>query len=111
MKLVFTDPPLVLQPETVERIRQMPGFEVRVYDQFAADEAELCERGKDADVIITDLTQYTTVLRQWPKLKAILTTSVGTDHIDTQYCREKGIKVVNFPGLTPGRWPRWRSRS
>lgn len=99
MKLVFTDPPLVLPSETLDRIRKLPGLEVVVYEEFAADEAELLERGKDADVVVTDLTQYKSVLRGWPKLKAIVTTSVGTDHIDTAYCAERGIKVVNFPGF------------
>ncbi len=98
MNLVFTDPPVVLTPEIVERICRLPGLEVEQYSEFAADEAELSERGKDADIIVTDLSQYKTVLRKWPKLRAIITTSVGTDHIDTEYCAQRGIKVVNFPG-------------
>jgi phosphoglycerate dehydrogenase-like enzyme len=98
MKLVFTDPPIALSAQTVSEIRQLPGIETAVYDSFAVDEAELYERGKDAEIIVTDLTVYRVVLRRWPKLRVIITTSVGTDHIDVAYCLERGIRVVNFPG-------------
>ncbi|MDB5179213.1 MAG: D-3-phosphoglycerate dehydrogenase [Patescibacteria group bacterium] len=96
--IVFTDPPLALADKTVKAVKALAGVTVRSYEGFAADEEELYNRGKDADIIIIDMTQYTTVLRRWPKLKAIVTTSVGTDHIDVAYCRERGIQVVNFPG-------------
>ena len=37
------------------------------------------------------------VLKKMPKLKMIGTRSTGYDHIDTEYCREKGIVVSNVP--------------
>jgi lactate dehydrogenase-like 2-hydroxyacid dehydrogenase len=82
MKLVFTDPPIVVPPEFVQKICELKGLETKLYKTFAADEEELYNRGKDANVIIVDLTKYHDVLRRWPNLKAILTASVGTDHID-----------------------------
>jgi len=97
-QVVFTDPPVALSPGMVQQVLQLPGFKIRCYQEFAADTEELYERGKDAEIIITDLTQYKDVLRRWPKLEVIITTSVGTDHIDTVYCGERGIRVINFPG-------------
>ena len=37
------------------------------------------------------------VLERIPTLKLIATRSTGYDHIDTDYCRDKGIAVVNVP--------------
>ncbi len=37
------------------------------------------------------------VLEQLPDLKLIATRSTGYDHIDLDYCREKGVKVCNVP--------------
>ena len=44
MKLVFTDPPIVLTPKTVKAICALPNLETRSYTTFAIDEAELAER-------------------------------------------------------------------
>jgi len=37
------------------------------------------------------------VLDKFPNLKLIATRSTGFDHIDLNYCKEKGIKVANVP--------------
>ncbi|MCS7093140.1 MAG: hydroxyacid dehydrogenase [Patescibacteria group bacterium] len=37
------------------------------------------------------------VLEKMPNLKFITTRSTGYDHIDVNYCRERGIKVSNVP--------------
>ena len=37
------------------------------------------------------------VLEKLPKLKLIATRSTGFDHIDLEYCNEKGIAVANVP--------------
>ncbi len=37
------------------------------------------------------------VIDQFENLKLIATRSVGFSHIDTEYCKEKGIRVVNTP--------------
>lgn len=38
-----------------------------------------------------------TTLDKYPKLKLISTRSTGFDHIDLDYCRSRGIEVVNVP--------------
>lgn len=38
-----------------------------------------------------------TIIDKMPKLKIVTTRSTGFDHIDTNYCKEKGIIVCNVP--------------
>lgn len=45
--------------------------------------------------IYSELTRET--LDKFPNLKLIATRSTGYDHIDLEYCRERGIIVVNVP--------------
>lgn len=40
-------------------------------------------------------------LSQFNNLKLIITRSTGVDHIDVNYCKEKGIKVANIPAYSP----------
>lgn len=53
----------------------------------------------DAEVISTFIYSTLTknMLAQFPNLKLIATRSTGYDHIDLNYCKEKGITVVNVP--------------
>ena len=37
------------------------------------------------------------IIDKLPKLKLLLTRTVGIDHIDTKYAKKKGIKVINIP--------------
>lgn len=41
------------------------------------------------------------VLEHFPKLRLIVTRTVGTDHIDTDACEKKGIIVKNIPDYGP----------
>lgn len=99
MNIVVIDPPLVLTQQALATIKKLPA-QVKIYDTYAADQDELYERGESADILLVDITtEYKQVLRRWPRLKAIVTTSVGLDHIDLAYCAQKNIHVVNFPGF------------
>src|SRR6266568_358343 len=53
----------------------------------------------DATIISTFIYSELTrdMLTKFPKLGLIATRSTGYDHIDLDYCREKGIAVVNVP--------------
>lgn len=54
---------------------------------------------RDADALITRTrTRCDKVLLGESKCRFIATATIGTDHIDIDYCRSKGIKVVNAPG-------------
>ncbi len=57
----------------------------------------------DATIISTFINSTLTaeVLQKFPNLKLIVTRSVGYDHIDLQYCKEKNITVCNIPTYGP----------
>lgn len=57
------------------------------------------EKYKDAEVISTFIYSKLSkeILSQMPNLKGIVTRSTGYDHIDLNYCKEKGIIVTNVP--------------
>lgn len=54
---------------------------------------------KDASILSTFIfsTLNREILSQLPHLKYIATLSTGFDHIDTDFCKEKGIIVSNVP--------------
>jgi erythronate-4-phosphate dehydrogenase len=54
---------------------------------------------KDADAIITRTrTICNKQLLEGSKVKFIATATIGYDHIDTEYCKNAGIKWTNAPG-------------
>lgn len=54
---------------------------------------------RDADaLLIRTRTKCNAELLNKSKVKLIATATIGTDHIDLQYCKDKGITVVNAPG-------------
>ena len=54
---------------------------------------------QSADAVITRTRPYLGEnLLAGSKLRIIATATIGTDHIDTEYCRRNNIKVVNAPG-------------
>ncbi len=54
---------------------------------------------KDADALITRTrTRCDEALLEGSRCSFIATATIGTDHIDLDYCRERGIKVVSAPG-------------
>lgn len=61
--------------------------------------ASLKEEYKDAKVISVFTTSRVSnkVLEQFPKLELIALRSVGFNHIDIDYCNERGIVVENTP--------------
>ncbi|MBD5360601.1 MAG: 4-phosphoerythronate dehydrogenase [Bacteroides sp.] len=57
------------------------------------------ERVKDADaLIVRTRTKCDAKLLDGSKVKQIATATIGTDHIDLEYCRRNGIMVHNAPG-------------
>ena len=67
-----------------------------VYDR--TEGASTIERGKDADIIITNKVPLTRlVLDQLPNLKFITVTATGYDIVDGKAAEERGIPVSNVP--------------
>jgi erythronate-4-phosphate dehydrogenase len=99
MKLVIdTDIPYikgVFEPFCNEVIYKK-GNEISSKDLFNAD----------ALIIRTRTICNETLLAQ-SKVKAIATATIGTDHINTNYCKSKGIQVFSAPGCNRGGVLQW----
>lgn len=72
--------------------------------EYLNQESFTKERIKDADaLIIRTRTVCDRQLLEDTSVKQIVTATIGTDHIDTDYCRKTGIRVDNCPGCNaPG---------
>jgi erythronate-4-phosphate dehydrogenase len=58
---------------------------------------------KDADaLIVRTRTKCNAKLLEGSKVKFIATATIGFDHIDTEYCKLKGISWANAPGCNAG---------
>lgn len=71
---------------------------------YLAPEEISAETMADADALITRTrTRCDASLLDGSKCRFIATATIGTDHIDLNYCRNKGITVANAPGCNaPG---------
>lgn len=83
-----TDQPLVLQH-----------FPRVTFADGHLQSGQLIDACTDAVIISAFITTTFSraVLEQLPRLKLLCTRSVGFDHIDIAYCRERGIVVCNVP--------------
>lgn len=68
-------------------------FEEGVLDEGMAD------RHADAEIVSTFIYSRLgrDVLARLPRLRLVATRSTGTDHVDLEYCAERGIRVANVP--------------
>jgi D-3-phosphoglycerate dehydrogenase len=66
--------------------------------QPAGNEAELIERTRDADGIITQFARLTPpVIAAMSRIKVIVRNGIGYDNIDVEAARERNIPVCNIP--------------
>lgn len=74
-------------------------FYLTFYDYSLLQNVELDENTKNAQIISVFTSSRLTaeVLSKFNNLKLIAARSVGFSHIDIEYCKAKGIKVVNTP--------------
>jgi D-lactate dehydrogenase len=79
IKQVFSGAPLLLTANKVQDETNPDFFTAEIISTF----------------IYSDLNRQT--LEKFPNLKFIATRSTGYDHIDLNYCKEKGIVVANVP--------------
>ncbi len=65
---------------------------------------ELLNTIGDYDIVFTRIgVQFDReLLEKAKKLKILATATTGTDHIDLEYAKERGIHVVNAPGVNTG---------
>jgi len=103
MKIVIIEPLGITYEKVVEAIKPIKeaGHEVVYYETRTESTAELIKRGMDAEIIIVaNLPLRKAVIENCPILKMISVAFTGVDHIDTQFCKEKGITVCNAAGYS-----------
>jgi len=94
------DPPQIADSPALERLA--PLGEVVVHRDRPKSTQEKLARVRDAEVILNSRSAITwrePDFAQLPKLRLIATCSVGTDAIDLEAARERGIVVSNQPGV------------
>lgn len=94
------DPPQIADSPALERLA--PYGEVVVHRDRPQNDAEKIARVRDAEVILNSRSAITwrePEFAQLPELGLIATCSVGTDAIDLDAARERGIVVSNQPGV------------
>ena len=82
---------------------EMPDFsafgELTVYDYCKPE--LVAERIKDADIVIMNkMPMNEATLKDASKLKCICVTATGTDNVDHEYCKSRGIVVKNAKGYS-----------
>jgi glyoxylate reductase len=90
-----------IQPVAKELLEK-EGFKVTVFNKNRPiTKEELLKKAKDADAIISLLTEKfdKEVIDQLPKCKIIANFAVGYNNIDVKYANEKGIIVTNTPDV------------
>jgi lactate dehydrogenase-like 2-hydroxyacid dehydrogenase len=77
-----------------------PSFSVPITSHHYTSTSELHERVKDATIIITTtvkLDAETLSPEYTPRLQHVAAMAAGTDHVDLEACRKRGITVSNCP--------------
>lgn len=98
MNIVITDADTVVSE----------GLDLSVFERFGkvttyglTDESQLCQRIKDADIVLCNKTRlFEQQLSCAKNLKFIGLFATGYNNIDIEYCNEKGITVCNVPGYS-----------
>ena len=95
------NPPQIQESPHLDRLA--PYADVVLYANHCTSTEEKLERAGDAEIIINSrgmVTWPAEVLHQLPRLRLISTCSIGTDMIDLEAAKERGITVSNQPGRT-----------
>lgn len=77
------------------------GHDLKIYDDRNEDLDVLKSRGQDAEIIvISNIPVPKELIDAWVNVKYIIAAFSGTDHIDVEYCKSKGIRVSNSAGYS-----------
>ena len=92
MKIVILERDSVGQDVSVECLKDFG--EVTAYSNTAAEEG--AERGRDAEIIIANKSPLNgETLKDAAGVELICEFATGYDNVDLEYCRSRGIRVVN----------------
>ena len=103
MKVTFLEP-LGISGEKLQAMAEeaLGGrAEVTYYDTRIEDGEGLIQRSQGADCVVLSNFKYgREVISRCPDLKMICVAFTGVDHVDVEYCRERGIAVCNCAGYS-----------
>jgi len=103
MKIVIIEPLGITEDKQSTALAPLRarGHEITAYTTRTEDVTELRQRGEGADIIIVaNLPLKRDVLSACKNLKLLSVAFTGVDHIDIDYCKEKGIAVSNAAGYS-----------
>lgn len=103
MKLVVLEPLGIPDDVLEQKVKEAAGAGVEViyYNTRKEDVETLVDRSKDADAVVLSNFKYPKeVMEKCPNLKYICVAFTGYDHVDMDYCRERGIVVSNCAGYS-----------
>ena len=103
MKLVILEPLGVEEEKLLALAEEKLGnrAEIVYYDTRVTDPDTLAGRAEDADIaVISNLPFKKEVVERCPKLKMLSVAFTGVDHVDMDYCHERGILVSNCAGYS-----------
>ena len=103
MKLVILEPLGVEEEKLLALAKEKLGnrAEIVYYDTRVTDPDTLAGRAEDADIaVISNLPFKKEVMERCPKLKMLSVAFTGVDHVDMDYCHERGILVSNCAGYS-----------
>ena len=90
-KIVFLD-----RSTVIANVRQ-PAFPHQWEEYPATSSGQVLARLRDATIVITNKVHLQReILAQLPKLKMVAVSATGTDNVDIDYCKERGIVVSNI---------------
>lgn len=77
--------------------KKLAGYTLEFYKEHIDE--KLVKKLEDVDMLSIFIYSPLTaeMLEKMPKLKLIITRSMGYDHVDLAYCKKKGITVCNVP--------------
>lgn len=94
MKILVSDN---LSQSGIEKLTQVPGFEVTVNTSLSPEEFRQVIKDFDALVIRSGTKVTAEVLENAPKLKVIGRAGIGLDNVDIEAASKRGIVVMNTP--------------
>lgn len=96
MKIVFLDRKTLGDDISLERFKKFG--EVIIYD--TTNEEQTLDRVKNADIVITNKVVLNKEILSKSDIKLICITATGTNNIDLNYAKAKGITVKNVAGYS-----------
>lgn len=98
--------PKIVYDEKVPYVGEVLGDRYRLFPMPAGEITR--ESAADADgLIIRTRTRADKNLLDGSQCKIVATATIGTDHIDREWCESAGIKVINAPGCNAPAVAQW----